>query len=59
VLSSRDVPADELLAASVRAAAQARPEREHETFLVAAGKELVRLLVSNPIRLENLLRGLR
>ncbi len=59
VLSSRDVPADELLAASVRTAAQARPERERKAFLVMAGQELVRLLVSNPIRLESLLRGLR
>jgi hypothetical protein len=58
VLESREVPADELLAASLRAAAAARPESERETFLVEAGRELVRLLAGEPTRLEGLLRRL-
>lgn len=59
VLEAREVPADELMAASLRAAAAAQPEAERETFLVAAGRELARLLASDPLRLEGLLRRLR
>ena len=59
VLETREVPADELLAASLRAAAAARPEGERETFLVEAGRELARLLAGDPVRLEGLLRRLR
>jgi hypothetical protein len=59
VLDAREVPADELLAASLRAAAAARPEDERETFLVEAGRELARLLAGDPVRLEGLLRRLR
>ncbi|NIV35390.1 MAG: hypothetical protein GWN58_39830 [Anaerolineae bacterium] len=59
VLESREVPADELLAASLRAAAAARPGNEREVFLVEAGRELARLLAGDPVRLEGLLRRLR
>jgi hypothetical protein len=59
VLEAREVPADELLAASLRAAAAARPENERGTFLIEAGRELARLLVGDPVRLEGLLRRLR
>lgn len=59
VLESREVPVDELLAASLRSAAAARPEHEQEDFLVGAGRELARLLASDPVRLEGLLRRLR
>jgi hypothetical protein len=59
VLEARDVPTDELLAASVRAAATARPEGEREAFLIEAGRELVRLMAGDPTRLENLLHRLR
>jgi len=59
VLEAREVPADELLAASLRAAATARPEGERETFLVEAGRELARLLAGDLVRLEGLLRRLR
>jgi len=59
VLEAREVPADELLAASLRAAAAARPENEREAFLVEAGRELARLLAGDPVRLEGLLRRLR
>jgi hypothetical protein len=59
VLDAREVPADELLAASLRAAAAARPEDEREAFLIEAGRELARLLAGDPVRLEGLLRRLR
>ena len=59
VLEAREVPVDELLAASLRDAAAARPEGERETFLVEAGRELARLLAGDPVRLEGLLRRLR
>ena len=59
VLEAREAPADELLAASLRTAAAARPEDERETFLVEAGRELARLLSGDLVRLEGLLRRLR
>jgi hypothetical protein len=59
ILEAREVPADELLAASLRSAAAARPESERDVFLVEAGRELVRLLAGDPTRLEGLLRRLR
>jgi hypothetical protein len=58
VLDAREAPVDELLAASLRAGAAARPEGERETFLVQAGRELTRLLSGDPVRLEGLLRRL-
>lgn len=59
VLEAREVPADELLAASLRAATAARPEAERDAFLVEGGRELARLLAGDPVRLEGLLRRLR
>ena len=59
ILDAREVPADELLAASLRGAAAARQEAERQAFLVAAGRELARLLAGDPVRLEGLLRRLR
>jgi hypothetical protein len=58
VLNARELPADELLAASLRYAAQARPEAERMPFLLRAGRELARLLAGDPLRLETLLRQL-
>jgi len=55
VLEAREVPADELLAASLRVATAARQEHEREPFLVEAGRELARLLAGDPVRLEGLL----
>jgi hypothetical protein len=59
VLDAPQVPADELLAASLRLAAEARPEGEREEFLVEAGRELARLLAGDLTRLDLLLRQLR
>lgn len=64
VLDNRDLPADELLAANLRRAAQARdpnlrPGGPGYEFLVDAGRELARLLAADPPRLDGLLRRLR
>lgn len=56
VLGARDVPADELLVASLRFAAAARPPEERGPFLLEAGRELARLLGSDLLRLDGLLR---
>jgi hypothetical protein len=59
VLDAPIVPADELLAASLRCAARARPPQDRADFLFGAGKELARLLAMDVVRLENLLRRIR
>jgi hypothetical protein len=56
VLNNRDLPADELLAANLRCAAEARPDGRD--FLADAGRELARLLAIDLPRLDGLLRRL-
>ena len=56
VLGRRAVPSDQLLAANLRMAAAARSESTEADFLLRAGRELVRMLAHDPIRLESLLR---
>lgn len=58
VLDCRDVPADELLAANLRYAAEAR-EAAGRGFLVEAGRELARLLAMDLVRLDGILRRIR
>ena len=58
VLDQRDLPADELLAANLRYAAQARPGGERD-FLLGAGRELARLLALDLARLDAILRRIR
>ena len=58
VLNAQDVPADELLAASLRLAAEARGSQGRD-FLVRAGRELSRLLAFDGVRLEGLLRRIK
>lgn len=58
VLDSRDPLADELLAANLRYAAEARGAAGSD-FLVAAGRELARLLALDLQRLDGLLRRIR
>jgi hypothetical protein len=58
VLENRDIPCDELIAANLRAAAEVRQGQGYG-FLVEAGRELSRLLVLDPVRLDALLRRLR
>ena len=58
VLDNRDLPADELLAANLRYAAEARGSAGHG-FLVNAGRELARLLAVDLYRLDAILRRIR
>lgn len=58
VLDNRDIPCEELIAANLRAAAEARRARGYG-FLVEAGRELARLLAMDPVRLDAVLRRLR
>jgi hypothetical protein len=58
VLNAKDAPADELLAAALRFAAEARGAQGRE-FLVRAGRELSRLLAFDAVRLEGLLRRIK
>ena len=56
VIESRDVPCDELLAASIRMSADALPDNKRNDFLLAHGRELARLMSFDSARLENVLR---
>jgi hypothetical protein len=58
VLNAKDAPADELLAAALRIAADARGEGKR-AYLVKAGRELSRLLAFDAVRLEGLLRRIK
>jgi hypothetical protein len=56
VLNTGDVPAEELIAAALLQAAQARSEAERYEFLVNAGRRLAGLLSHDLPRLQHLLR---
>jgi hypothetical protein len=56
VLDARDAPADELLAASVRLAAETH--HDPRSFVRQCGRELARLLAKDAARLDGLLRRL-
>ena len=58
VLENRDLPVDELLAANLRSAAQARGAGAYD-FLVLAGQELARLMPLDLGRLDSMLRRIR
>jgi len=58
VLNAVNARPDELLAASLRHAAGARPGGGRE-FLIRAGRELARLLAFDAVRLEGLLRRIK
>jgi hypothetical protein len=58
VIENRDLPADELLAANLRYAAEARGDEGHG-FLLGAGRELARLLAMDLSRLDAILRRIR
>ena len=58
VLDAKEARSDELLAASLRLAADARGSQGRE-FLVKAGRELSRLLAFDAVRLEGLLRRIK
>ncbi|HEY0738760.1 MAG TPA: hypothetical protein VGD69_27825 [Herpetosiphonaceae bacterium] len=57
VLAARDLPADELLAAALRRAADVQPDRY--AFLVQAGRQLALLLRDEHTRLMTILQRIR
>jgi hypothetical protein len=58
VLSAEHLPKDELLAAALRMAAQARPEAERKRFLLEAGRFCARVLAQDLVRMDTFLRSL-
>jgi len=54
-----DIATDALIAAALRSAAQVRTFDQREAYLVAAGRELARLLAQDPMRLDGILQQLR
>ena len=59
VLDSRDAPTEELLAAAVRFAREARDNANAQrAFTDACGRELARLMAGDAARLESVLRRL-
>ncbi len=59
VLNARDLPTEELLAAALKYAADARPPSERREFLVNAGRHLATLLAQDMARLQHALRLVR
>ena len=59
ILFAPDVPADELIAVSLRLAADCQPSEDRDRFLRNAGRELAKLLSRDLARLEKLLKRLK
>jgi hypothetical protein len=59
VLAAVDAPTDQLLISALRAAAQARPPDQREAYVVAAGRELAKLLALDLSRLAGILMQMR
>jgi hypothetical protein len=59
VLAAVDAPTDQLLISALRAAAQARPPDQREAYVVAAGRELAKLLALDLSRLDGILMQMR
>lgn len=59
ILFAPDVPADELIAVSLRFAADCQPPEDRGRFLRNAGRELAKLLNRDLARLEKLLKRLK
>ncbi|MBI4631325.1 MAG: hypothetical protein HY740_06335 [Chloroflexi bacterium] len=59
ILFAPDVPADELIAVSLRLAADCQPAEDRDRFLRNAGRELAKLLNRDLARLEKLLKRLK
>jgi hypothetical protein len=59
VLNALQIPSDELLIANLRRAAAVRSPETRRQFLLAAGRELARLLSFDLVRLEGILRRIK
>ncbi|MCO6451576.1 MAG: hypothetical protein J5I90_12380 [Caldilineales bacterium] len=58
VLNNQQCPSEELLAASLRQAAQCQEPGQAQAYLLEAGRELARILAVDPVRLDAILRRL-
>ncbi len=58
-LNSAQIPAEELLVANLRQATAARPPEEQRGFVLKAGRELARLLSSDLVKLDSILRRIK
>ncbi|HCU80930.1 MAG TPA: hypothetical protein DGN60_07175 [Chloroflexi bacterium] len=59
ILNSKETPTEELIAAALQRASQARPIEDREIFLLQAGKELARLLSDDLSKLNSILRRIQ
>jgi len=59
VLNATHAPTDELLIASLNRAAQAQPPEIRRRFLLAAGRELARLMSLDMMRLDGILQRIK
>lgn len=59
VLDAAQIPAEELIIANLRQAAEVYPPETRHQFLTTAGRELARLLSSDLVRLDGILRRIR
>ena len=58
-INAAQIPADELLIANLRRAAEVRSPEAQRAFLLGAGRELARLLSTDLVRLDSILRRIR
>jgi hypothetical protein len=58
-LNAAQIPADEVIATHLQRASAAYPAETRRQFLVAAGRELARLLNADLVRLETILRRIK
>ena len=58
-LNAAQIPADELIIANLRRASQSQPPETRHQFLLAAGRELARLLSHDLVRLDSILQRIR
>ncbi len=58
VLGTSQLPAEQLLAAALQRAAEARPEAERRPYLIEAGRACARLMSGDLPRLQTLLANL-
>jgi hypothetical protein len=59
ILNSAQIPADELIIANLQRAAMSRPSETRYAFQVKAGKVLARLLHTDLVRLESILKRIK
>jgi hypothetical protein len=58
-LNAVQIPADEVIVTNLRQATEAYPPELRREFLIRAGRELVRLLNFDLVRLDSILRRIK